>query len=183
MTDISRYPAHVFWSDEDEGYIATAPDLPGCSAFGETQKEALAELQDAIAAWIEASRAAGNPIPPPSQPAEEASYSGRVLVRMPKSLHARLVQQAKKEDVSLNQCIVFLLTFATTQRVFQSHTEPREEQCCSKYKIFRILNKYTSNENDLNKVVIVNNNYLRQQQALPYIVGSCEMGYGGSEHI
>jgi antitoxin HicB len=62
---LNRYLAHIFWSDEDGGYIALAPDLPGCSAFGETQQEALAELQDAIAAWIEAFQAAGNPIPGP----------------------------------------------------------------------------------------------------------------------
>ena len=34
MTQIAKYPAHVFWSDEDKGYMAIAPDLPGCSAFG-----------------------------------------------------------------------------------------------------------------------------------------------------
>ena len=56
----SRYPAQVFWSDEDEGYIALAPDLPGCSAFGLTQEEAVAELRHAIKAWIEAADAAGN---------------------------------------------------------------------------------------------------------------------------
>ncbi len=53
----------IFWSEEDGGFIATAPDLPGCSAFGETPQEALAELQDAIAAWTEAAHAAGNPVP------------------------------------------------------------------------------------------------------------------------
>ena len=62
MTNVNRYPAHVFWSSEDEGFIAIAPDLPGCSAFGESQQEALTELQDAIAAWIEAAQSAGNPI-------------------------------------------------------------------------------------------------------------------------
>jgi predicted RNase H-like HicB family nuclease len=67
MIRIDRYPVRVFWSEEDEGYIATAPDLPGCSAFGDTQSQALRELQDAIAAWIEAQQAAGNPIPEPSQ--------------------------------------------------------------------------------------------------------------------
>ncbi len=54
MIDTSRYPARVFWSDEDEGFIAEAIDLPGCSAFGETQSEAIIELQNAIKAWIAA---------------------------------------------------------------------------------------------------------------------------------
>ena len=65
-TDTHRYPAHVFWSEEDEGFIAIATDLPGCSAFGDTQDEALKQLQDAIAAWIGAQRSAGNPVPAPS---------------------------------------------------------------------------------------------------------------------
>jgi antitoxin HicB len=116
LTDTNRYPANVFWSDEDEGFIAVASDLPGCSAFGETQHEALTELQSAIAAWIEAARAAGNPIPEPSQPALDNFYSGKILVRMPKSLHGQLAQGAKTEAVSLNQHIVFLLTWAATHR-------------------------------------------------------------------
>jgi predicted RNase H-like HicB family nuclease len=65
VIDPSRYPAKVFWSDEDEGFIAEAIDLPGCSAFGETQSEAIAELQDAIRAWIAAATAAGNQVPQP----------------------------------------------------------------------------------------------------------------------
>lgn len=116
MTDANRYPANVFWSEEDEGFIAVAADLPGCSAFGETQHEALTELQSAIVAWIEAARAAGNPIPDPSQPAAENLYSGKILVRMPKSLHAQLARAAKTEAVSLNQHVVFLLTWAATHR-------------------------------------------------------------------
>jgi hypothetical protein len=40
-----RYPANVFWSEEDEGFIALAPDLPGCTAFGASQAEALDELK------------------------------------------------------------------------------------------------------------------------------------------
>lgn len=119
-TETSRYPARVFWSGEDEGFIAEAPDLPGCSSFGATQQEALSELQDAIAAWIEAARAAGNPIPHPTRPSGADSYSGKSLVRMPKSLHAQIAKQARREGVSLNQHIVFLLTMATTQRAFDS---------------------------------------------------------------
>ena len=66
MPEAFRYPIHLIWSDEDEGFIATAPDLPGCSAFGITQQEALSEMQDAIASWLDAMNAAGNAIPRPS---------------------------------------------------------------------------------------------------------------------
>ena len=116
MNNANRYPVNVFWSDEDEGFIAVASDLPGCSAFGGTPHEALTELQSAIVAWIEAARAAGNPLPEPSKPAADNIYSGKILVRMPKSLHAQLAQAAKTETVSLNQHIVFLLTWATAHR-------------------------------------------------------------------
>jgi predicted RNase H-like HicB family nuclease len=62
-----HYPAHIFWSMDDQAFIAIAPDLPGCSAVGDTQAEALSELQDAIIGWCEAAKAAGNPIPAPSE--------------------------------------------------------------------------------------------------------------------
>jgi predicted RNase H-like HicB family nuclease len=109
-----RYPVNVFWSDEDGGFIATAPDLPGSSAFGDSQTEALAQIEHAIEAWIEAANAAGNPIPEPSRP--EAQSSGRILLRMPKSLHAELARSAKYENVSLNHYAVFLLTQALSYR-------------------------------------------------------------------
>ncbi len=60
------YPIEVFWSDEDDGFIAIAPDLPGCSAFGPARIDAAHEISAAIVAWIEAQTAAGNPIPSPS---------------------------------------------------------------------------------------------------------------------
>ena len=104
--DTSRYPSEVFWSYEDEGFIATAQDLPGCSAFGETQEEAIRELQDAITAWVAAAKAAGNPVPTPSPRPE---FSGKFVVRVPKTLHASLVRQAKLEESSLNQYVVYLL--------------------------------------------------------------------------
>lgn len=61
-----RYAIEIFWSEKDDGYIAVVPDLPGCSAFGATPEEAAREIQDAIAAWLEACRAAGEPVPAPS---------------------------------------------------------------------------------------------------------------------
>ena len=64
--DTSRYPSQIFWSDEDQGFIAIAQDLPGCCACGEKQEEAIRELQDAIKAWVAAAAAVGNPMPAPS---------------------------------------------------------------------------------------------------------------------
>ena len=62
---MSDYHINIFYSDEDQGYIADIPDLDSCSAFGNTPEEALAELEKAKAAWLDAARASGKPIPPP----------------------------------------------------------------------------------------------------------------------
>ena len=60
-----EYHINVFWSEEDEGWIADVPDLPGCSAFGQSPQEALAEVLQARDAWIATAKEAGDPIPPP----------------------------------------------------------------------------------------------------------------------
>ncbi len=57
------YHINIFYSEEDEGYIADIPDLRFCSAFGNTPAEALAELEIAKAAWLDAARAEGKPNP------------------------------------------------------------------------------------------------------------------------
>ena len=104
-----RYPIEVFWSDEDEGYIAVAPDLPGTSAWGKTEAEAIKELRIAVALWIKAAGKVGNPIPRPSD-RSDVNYSGKFLMRVPKRLHAELAHAAKGQGVSLNQYVLYLLT-------------------------------------------------------------------------
>ena len=59
------YHINIFYSEEDEGYIADIPDLKSCSAFGSTPEEALREVETAKQAWLEAARAAAKPIPTP----------------------------------------------------------------------------------------------------------------------
>ena len=59
------YHINIFYSEEDEGYIADIPDLKFCSAFGETPEEALKQVQIAKAAWLEAAHAEDKPIPLP----------------------------------------------------------------------------------------------------------------------
>ncbi len=59
------YHINIFYSEEDEGYIADIPDLKYCSAFGETIEEAVQEILQAKAAWLETAKAEGKPIPTP----------------------------------------------------------------------------------------------------------------------
>ena len=60
-----KYSIELFYSEEDGGYIALAPELPGCSAFGETEEEALKEIKVAIDLWQETAEKAGREIPQP----------------------------------------------------------------------------------------------------------------------
>ena len=59
------YHINIFYSEDDQGYIADIPDLVACSAFGKTPAEALEQVQIAKAAWLEAARAAHKPVPRP----------------------------------------------------------------------------------------------------------------------
>lgn len=68
MNDQSQrdhYSMLIQWSDEDDAYIVTMPELPGCITHGATYEEALAHGREAIQSWIEASSAWGHPIPAP----------------------------------------------------------------------------------------------------------------------
>jgi len=62
---MSDYHINIFYSDDDEGYIADIPDLNACSAFGATPEEALAEVERAKGVWLEAARSRGKQIPEP----------------------------------------------------------------------------------------------------------------------
>ena len=104
-----RYPIEVFWSEEDDGYIAIAPDLPGASAWGKTEADAIKELHVVIDLWVRAAKKAGNPVPRPSDRAD-VNYSGKFLMRVPKRLHAELAHAARAQGVSLNQYVLYLLT-------------------------------------------------------------------------
>jgi Uncharacterized conserved protein len=60
-----KYAIEIFYSEDDEGYIAVVPELPGCSAFGETEERALQEIKTAIDLWLSTARDMGREIPAP----------------------------------------------------------------------------------------------------------------------
>ncbi|HEC93686.1 MAG TPA: toxin-antitoxin system HicB family antitoxin, partial [Candidatus Atribacteria bacterium] len=72
-------------------------------------EEAYNMIKDAMAAWLEVAIEEGEKVPLP-QVLEEEKYSGRILLRLPKSLHRKLIENAKEEGVSLNQYIVYLIS-------------------------------------------------------------------------
>jgi antitoxin HicB len=83
----SRYSTVLLWSDEDQCWEASHPELPGCTAYGDTPVD-------------------GRPVPPPVT----EHYTGKFTVRIPRSLHRNLATRAKAEGVSLNQLVTHLLS-------------------------------------------------------------------------
>ena len=94
--------------DRDEGgYVVSYPDLPGCMSTGETIEEAIRNGEDAKLAWLSAAAEQGIPV---SEPHQLQSYSGQFKLRIPKSLHRQLAEQAAREGISMNQYCVYLLS-------------------------------------------------------------------------
>jgi predicted RNase H-like HicB family nuclease len=60
-----RYEVIIYWSDEDQAFIAEVPELPGCAADGATYQEALGNVEVVTQEWIEAAKELGRPIPEP----------------------------------------------------------------------------------------------------------------------
>lgn len=60
-----KYEVIIYWSTEDDAFIAEVPELPGCMAHGNTPSEALASAQEAIGLWIETAQEFGDPVPEP----------------------------------------------------------------------------------------------------------------------
>ena len=99
---VDRYvglPYHITLvqdGEEDGGkWIAAAEELPDCTSRGETAEEAIAGLKGAMAAWITAALREGRDIP---EPRSATSHSGRLLLRMPRTLHAALTKAAAREN-------------------------------------------------------------------------------------
>jgi len=88
-------------------YLATVKEFDGCMSHGDTYIEAFENIQEAMKGWIETKLENGFTVP---DPADEAIYSGKFVLRIPKTLHARLSMEAEKEGVSLNQYALYRLS-------------------------------------------------------------------------
>lgn len=101
-----NYPITIHRAEEG-GFVAENEDLPGCLTQGETIEEAIENIEEARQLWIQAAYEDGVEIPIPRTDEE---YSGRFLVRILKSLHRHLAEQARYEGVSLNQYVESILS-------------------------------------------------------------------------
>ena len=93
--------------EEGGGWYVEIPTLPGCSSDGETIEEAVRNLEEAMLLWIEVAEEAGLNLPSPDR--EIGEFSGKLTVRMPRTLHRDLTLEAELENVSLNQYITYIL--------------------------------------------------------------------------
>lgn len=89
-------------SDPEGGWFVAIRELPGCMSQGDTPEEALAMIRDALEGWLAVALEDGMPIP---EPRALDDFSGKFVVRVPRSLHRDLVKVAEFEGVSLNQYI------------------------------------------------------------------------------
>src|ERR1035437_7365107 len=109
--DLAYYMALPFTKslrpDQDGDVVARIQELPGCSAHGQDEQEALANLEEAQRLWLEDCLEAGDPVPEPEQ--EGPLPSGKWVQRVPRSLHQKLASLARNEGVSLNQLVTQIL--------------------------------------------------------------------------
>ncbi len=94
-------------------WCAQVVELPGCEARAGTEEEALAAARQAMVVWVQDALDNERPVPSPKA---AVAHSGRLLVRMPPSLHSELARLADREKVSLNTLIVGVLGGATAWR-------------------------------------------------------------------
>jgi antitoxin HicB len=115
---VPKYPFEIraLTAEEGGGYLISFPDLPGCMSDGETVEEAIANGADAEAAWLQAARKWGAPIPKPGE-----GPSGKFVQRLPKSLHARLVARARQEGISMNTLVTAVLAEALGRKEGERH--------------------------------------------------------------
>lgn len=111
--------------EPEGGWFIRIKELPGCMSQGETAEEAIQMIEDAMRGWLEVALKSGTPIP---EPRAEEEYSGKFVVRVPKSLHRKLAEIAERDGVSLNQWINTALAEAIGKVTSGLSSDPIQEE-------------------------------------------------------
>jgi predicted RNase H-like HicB family nuclease len=126
QNDIDRYMllpyTTILHRDQDGDMVAVIQELAGCSAHGRSEQDALENVKEAQRLWIQDCLEAGQAVPLP----EEAVPlpSGKWVQRVPRSLHRKLANMAKREGVSLNQLVTSILAQASSAGAWEIKAEP-----------------------------------------------------------
>jgi antitoxin HicB len=109
-------------SEDDGGWFVSILDLPGCDSFGATVEDAIKNVQEAKELWMKSQSDNGGEIP---EPTNEDDFSGRFVLRIPRTLHHSLAYQAQKQGVSLNHYASYLLAERHPLHALQRSLERR----------------------------------------------------------
>jgi predicted HicB family RNase H-like nuclease len=118
-------------TDDERPWRAVVEELPGCEVHGATPADATARIPSALADWVADAQADGREVP---EPRDARSYSGKLLLRMSKTLHSELALAAERDEISLNAYINYVLTTTMQHRHTQmvaggrSADAPAEDQ-------------------------------------------------------
>jgi antitoxin HicB len=122
--------------EKDGTWFVAIKELPGCMSVGDTPEEALIMIRDAQKAWIETALEENITIP---EPRHEEEYSGNFRLRLSKSLHHRLAEEAEREDVSLNTYCSTALAQALGERTVFEKTESFSELADGMKRLFEFF--------------------------------------------
>ncbi len=103
-----NYRIEILEDKEEGGFALQHPELLGCITCADTIENGIEMLKDAKKAWIEAALEDNIPIPEPYVLTQD--YSGEILIKLPKTLHKKLIQMAEMEGVSMNQYCLYKLS-------------------------------------------------------------------------
>lgn len=147
-----RYPIllETLEYDGEVTYSATAPDLPGCVAAGDSPEEALSHVKRAIEIWIADAHEQGLSIPEPRH------HSGRFTVRVPSWLHAELEVMAQLENVSLNQYVSSILAEHAGMRKRPSSWSLRRQWTTGETRVLSMSSNYLTESSIQNFLINVN---------------------------
>lgn len=107
--------------DESGGFVASIQEFPGCIAEGDTADDAIKNLEEAAASWVEVALSNGYEI---RDPVSFYGYSGKIALRIPRGLHKQVAELAELEDTSVNQLLVAAIAnYAGSKNVFRECTE------------------------------------------------------------
>ena len=121
MATAFKYRIVTEWSEEDQVFVARVPALPGCSAHGDSPDRATKEARIAATAILEVMAEHGDPIPAPDAAAD---YSGKLALRLPKSMHEQVARLAAVDDVSINTKLLTLISHGLGQRTEHDRERP-----------------------------------------------------------